>query len=128
MLRVAERVHFLGVRPDVDVLLPECDIFALASDWEGMPMAILEAMAAGLPVAATATGGVPELIEQEITGLLAPPGNTQALADALARLAQDPDLRRALGRAAREQAASFGVERMIGAYAQFFERLAGGAG
>ena len=72
-LGMGARVHFLGRRADVDDLLPECDIFVLASDWEGMPMAILEAMAAGLPVAATAVGGVPELVAQGTTGLLMPP-------------------------------------------------------
>lgn len=126
-LGMGARVHFLGVRHDVEALLPECDLFALASGWEGMPMAIAEAMAAGLPVAATAAGGVPELVAQGVTGLLVPPGNTQALAEALARLAHDPGLRRELGRAASERARSFGLDRMIGAYAQLFEHLAGGA-
>ena len=88
-LGLGARVHFLGVRPDIDALLPECDLFALASDWEGMPMAIIEAMAAGLPVAATAVGGVPELVAHQATGLLVPPGDTPALADALALLARD---------------------------------------
>jgi len=125
---IGARVHFLGVRADVEDLLPECDLFAMASDWEGMPVAILEAMAAGLPVAATAAGGVPELVEHGVTGVLVPPGDTQALADTLARLAHDPGLRRELGRAAGERAASFGLDRMAGAYARFFEQLAGGAG
>jgi len=116
------------VRPDIEALLPACDLFALASEWEGMPISIIEAMAAGLPVAATTAGGVPELVEHEVTGLLVPPGDTPALADALARLARDPCLRRELGGAARERARSFGVDRMIAAYAQLFEQLAGGTG
>jgi len=127
-LGLGARVHFLGVRPDIDALLPECDLFALASNWEGMPIAVVEAMAAGLPVAATAVGGVPELVGHGATGLLVPPGDTPALADALALLARDPVLRRELGRAARERAQCFGLDRMIGAYAQLFERLAGGPG
>jgi len=125
-LGLGARVHFLGVRQDIDALLPWCDLFALASDWEGMPIAVIEAMAAGLPVAATAVGGVPELVKHQATGLLAPPGDTPALADALALLARDQGLRREFGRAARERAQSFGLDRMIGAYAQLFERLAGG--
>ena len=127
-LPAGARIHFLGVRPDIEALLPACDLFALASEWEGMPISIIEAMAAGLPVAATTAGGVPELVEHEVTGLLVPPGDTPALADALARLARDPCLRRELGGAARERARSFGVDRMIAAYAQLFEQLAGGTG
>jgi glycosyltransferase involved in cell wall biosynthesis len=127
-LRLGARVHFLGVRADIDDLLPVCDVFALASDWEGMPMAIIEAMAAGLPVAATTAGGVPELVGHGATGLLVPPGDMQALSEALGLLARDSDRRREFGRAARERAACFGVDRMIGAYAQFFEHLAGGLG
>ncbi len=126
-LGIAARVHFLGVRTDLDALLPECDVFALASAWEGMPMAVIEAMAAGLPVAATAVGGVPQLVEHEASGLLVPPGDTAALADALARLARDPGRRQEFARAARERAATFGSDRMIGAYAELFQRLAGGA-
>jgi glycosyltransferase involved in cell wall biosynthesis len=123
-----KRVHVLGVRSDIDTLLPECDLFALASDWEGMPMAVIEAMAAGLPVIATAVGGVPELVDPETTGLLVPRGDTRALAEALARLAQDPGLRHDFGGAARERARFFGLDRMIGEYADLFERVAGGAG
>lgn len=125
-LQLGARVHFLGVRADIDALLPVCDLFALASHWEGMPMAIIEAMAAGLPVAATAAGGVPELVVHGATGLLVPSGDTPALSDALALLARDPGRRREFGRAARERAATFGLDRMTGAYAQLFESLAGG--
>jgi glycosyltransferase involved in cell wall biosynthesis len=124
---LAGRIHLLGVRGDIDALLPECDAFALASHWEGMPVAIIEAMAAGLPVVATAVSGVAEMVADGVTGLLAPPGDTQALADALALLARDPGRRQEFGRAARERAARFGVDRMIAAYAALFERLAGGA-
>ena len=126
-LPIGQRIHFLGVRGDIDALLPECDLFALASHWEGMPMAVIEAMAAGLPVVATAAGGVPELVDHEATGLLVPPGDTRALAEALALLARDSARRQQFGRAARERARSFGLDRMIAAYAQLFHHLAGGA-
>ncbi len=126
-LGIGARVHFLGVRTDLDALLPECDVFALASAWEGMPMAVIEAMAAGLPVAATAVGGVPQLVEHEASGLLVPPGDTPALAEALARLARDDGRRQKFACAARERAAAFGLDRMIGAYACLFQQLAGGA-
>jgi glycosyltransferase involved in cell wall biosynthesis len=126
-LGLAARVHFMGVREDIDALLPACDFFALASLWEGMPMAIIEAMAAGLPVAATAAGGVPELVGDGVTGLLALPGDTQGLSDAMALLARDHEKRLELGRAAHERAADFGLDRMSRPYAQLFEHLAGGS-
>jgi glycosyltransferase involved in cell wall biosynthesis len=76
----------------------------LTSDNEGMPVSLMEAASCGVPVAATAVGGVPELIEDGITGLLTPPNDAEALAAALARLLEDPDLRMRLGKAARQRA------------------------
>jgi glycosyltransferase involved in cell wall biosynthesis len=120
-----ERVHFLGVRPDVPELLAASDIFALASHWEGNPMSVMEAMAAGLPVVATAVGGVPELVIDGETGLLVPAGDERAFAAALAALAADPERRREFGEAGLRRAAQFDVEAMVASYARLFERLAG---
>ncbi|MBI4876624.1 MAG: glycosyltransferase [Acidobacteria bacterium] len=119
----SDRVHLLGVRSDVPELLSACDLFALASHWEGHPMAVMEAMAAGLPVVATAVGGVPELVADGVTGLLAPPGDTAAFAGALAEAARR---RSELGEAGRRRAARFDVEEMAGSYARLFDRVAGG--
>jgi glycosyltransferase involved in cell wall biosynthesis len=118
-----ERVHLLGLRTDVPELLSACDIFALASNWEGHPVAILEAMAAGLPVVATAVGGVPEIVEHGRTGLLVSPGDTGAFAAAINALAGDPGLRREIGQAAREKAMCFSVSNMVESYAALFSRL-----
>jgi len=125
-LGIGERVHFLGVRSDVAELLSASDVFALASHWEGNPIAVMEAMAAGLPVVATAVGGVPELVVHGETGLLAPARDETAFADALAAVAADPDRRRELGAAGLKRSASFGVDAMVASYARLFERLAGG--
>ncbi len=103
-LGIAGRVHFLGVRSDVADLLAAADVFALASSWEGHPISVMEAMAAGLPVVATAVGGVPELVDDGVTGLLVPAGDSRALAAALASLVTDAGRRREFGRAARERA------------------------
>lgn len=119
------RVHFLGVRAEVAEILSASDIFALASHWEGSPVAVMEAMAAGLPVAATAVGGVPELVAHGETGLLVPPGEPEALARALAELARNEERRRRLGAAAQARAEAFSVDRMVEAYGRLFERLAG---
>lgn len=124
-LGIASRVRFLGLCPEVADLLAAGDIFALASRWEGTPVAVIEAMAAGLPVAATAVGGVPELVEDGVTGLLAPPVDTAALAGALSALA-DPARRAEMGEAARCRARRFDAATMVDAYAALFERVAGG--
>jgi glycosyltransferase involved in cell wall biosynthesis len=125
-LGIGERVHFLGVRSDVAEILSASDVFALASHWEGNPIAVMEAMAAGLPVVATAVGGVPELVVHGETGLLAPAGDEQAFADALAAVAGDPERRRDLGAAGLRRSAGFGVDAMVASYSRLFERLAGG--
>jgi glycosyltransferase involved in cell wall biosynthesis len=122
-LGVEGRVRFLGVRAGVAELLSACDIFALASDWEGCPLAVLEAMAAGLPVVATAVGGVPELVEDGVTGILAPRGDLRALGSALENLAGNPQLRIEMGQAARERARRFEVSAMVEAYAALFEEM-----
>jgi 2-deoxystreptamine N-acetyl-D-glucosaminyltransferase/2-deoxystreptamine glucosyltransferase len=85
----------------------------------------MEAMAAGLPVVATAVGGVPELVADGETGLLVPPGEVRTFAAALASLAGDPDRRHELGAAAVRRAAAFSVDAMVASYAGLFERLAG---
>lgn len=100
-LGLAARVHFVGQQLDVRPWLAALDVFALSSDWEGMSNALLEAMAAGLPVVATAVGGTPEVVVDGVTGILVPPRDPDALAEAILRLLRDPDLRRSMGQAAR---------------------------
>ncbi|NNH24401.1 glycosyltransferase family 4 protein, partial [Pseudokineococcus marinus] len=93
-------VRLLGARPDVPELLARADVFALSSTWEARSLAVQEAMAAGLPVVATRTGGLPDLLEG--VGALVPVGDDRALADAVAALLADPLARERAGRAARE--------------------------
>lgn len=126
-LGLAARVHFLGVQAGVPELLSAADIFALFSTYEGNPMAVMEAMAAGLPVVATSVGGVPELVVDGETGLLVPAGDRDAFAASLAALASDPARRRALAESARNRAQDFHADRMVASYAALFERLAGAA-
>ena len=101
-LGVADRVYWLGHRRDVPRLLPAFDLFVQPSLHEGLPNAVLEALAAGLPVVATAVGGTPEVVVDGVTGLLIPPHEPGALAEAMAALLRDPDLRRTMGRAGRK--------------------------
>ncbi|HTZ74140.1 MAG TPA: glycosyltransferase [Candidatus Aquilonibacter sp.] len=106
-------VLFLGHRADVPEILPCCEIGVLPSHAEGLPNAVMEYMAAGLAVVATPVGGIPELIENEMNGLLVAPKDPTALAHAILRLLREEPLRRELGRAARETVLSkcdfFGV-------------------
>jgi glycosyltransferase involved in cell wall biosynthesis len=118
-----ERVHLLGVRGDIPEILAAADIFALASDWEGLPLAIIEAMAAGLPVVATSVGCVPEIIEHGRTGLLVARGDQAALVAALKELAENHSLRRDMGAAARIRSLCFSVDAMAVAYEDLFSRL-----
>lgn len=104
-LGVADHVEFLGAvgHDQVAEQLRRCDIFCLPSFAEGLPMVLMEAMAAGKPVVSTAIAGTPELIENGVSGLLVPPAHVDALAQALDRLVSDPALRRQLARQGRNR-------------------------
>lgn len=104
-LGIEKAVRFTGAVPRDEMArrLAAADLFCLPSLYEGFPLAILEAMAAGLPVVATAVAGVPEAVEHGVTGLLVPPEDADALARALGELARDPERRRLLGEAGRRK-------------------------
>jgi len=97
-----DSVIFLGYRTDIPELLSYCDVGVLASTAEGLPNAILEYMAAGLPVVATKVGGVPEVVQDGVSGLLVPPEDSAALAGALLRLLRDEQFAQRLGKAGRQ--------------------------
>lgn len=102
-LGIADRVRFLGRREDVPELLAACDVFALPSLYEGSSLAVLEAMAAGIPIVSSAIGGTDELIEDGRNGLLVSPGDAEALAAALRRLLAEPALGAEMAARARER-------------------------
>jgi glycosyltransferase involved in cell wall biosynthesis len=117
-------VTFLDWQAELAPVFAGWDVFALPSLEEGFGIAALEAMAAGLPVVATAVGGVPELVEDGRTGWLVPPANPDALADRLRDLLLDPEKRRAMGAAGQARAReSFSVERMVTAISEIYEQL-----
>jgi glycosyltransferase involved in cell wall biosynthesis len=101
-LRIKDCTQFLGERTDVEACLTGMDYFVLPSLNEGMGRALVEAMAAGLPVVATSVGGVPALIEHERTGLLVPPGDARALAEALRKFLERPKWAKQVGAAASQ--------------------------
>ena len=105
------RVRILGHREDVPALLAACDAFVLPSRFEGTPIALIEAMAAGKAIVATAIPGVDELVVADESALLVPPGDPVALAAALRRVVLEPELRARLGSAARQRAETmFSIE------------------
>jgi glycosyltransferase involved in cell wall biosynthesis len=115
-------VVLTGRRMDVPRLVHAFDVFALPSKTEGLPLVVPEAMAAGLPIVATAVGGLPGVVDEGVTGLLVPV-DEQALGAALARLAHDRELARALGQKAREVAlARYSYDRMVDAYLELYAR------
>lgn len=102
-LQLGDRFVFLGYRDDVPRVLAAGDIFALASRYEGFPIALVEALVSGLPVVATAVGGVPDAIRDGVDGLLVPPSRPDLLAAALGRLVVDDQLRSRAARSAAER-------------------------
>jgi glycosyltransferase involved in cell wall biosynthesis len=101
-LGLADRVRFLGTRRDLPVLFAAMDVFAFPSRWEGTPLAMIAAMAAGLPVVATPVGGIPDVLKDEVTGRLVPVEDVPALTAALRTTLGDAATSRTLGVAARE--------------------------
>ena len=123
-LGISPSVRFLGTRSDVPELLQVADIFVLPSLWEGFPIALLEAMEAGLPVIATQVEGVEEIVIDGANGLLLPPGDPEALQNALQRMLAQPDLRVNLGAAGRSLVqGTFRLEQMCRRYESLFVRL-----
>jgi len=111
---LGDRVRFLGIRYDVPELLRTLDVFVQCSDYEGAGVGMMEAMLSGVPVVATAVGGVPEVVDDGETGFLVPRGDVAALSQRVSRLLGDADLRARMGSAAREVALTrFSAARMV---------------
>ncbi|MDZ7289951.1 MAG: GT4 family glycosyltransferase PelF [candidate division KSB1 bacterium] len=121
---MADHVRFLGGRKDVPEILRALDVFVLASESEGMSNTILEAMASGLPVVATAVGGNPELVVHGETGLLVPPNHPNAMAAAILKLLRDPEQRQQMGRLGHQRIVEkFSLEAMVRNYAKIYIEL-----
>jgi glycosyltransferase involved in cell wall biosynthesis len=124
--RLEASVRLLGEKSDVPTWLSAFDLYCLPSLWEGLPNALLEAMALGLPVVASDVDGVPEAVTTGRDGLLVPPSDPAALAAALKSLAGDPARRAALGAAAQATiSARFTLRRMIEEYERAYDRALG---
>ena len=118
------RVHFLGPRRDLGNLLAAMDVFVLPSLWEGLPLSMVLAMSAGVPVVATRVAGIPEVVEDGRTGLLVPPADPLALGAALTRLFEDPLLRQRIGRdASLSVLPRFGIDRYVESMTSLYDTL-----
>jgi glycosyltransferase involved in cell wall biosynthesis len=123
-LNLSETVRFLGLRKDVDRLLHAADLFLLTSVSEGIPLTVIEAMAARLPVVATDVGGMSEIVLNDVTGLLAPAKDDASLADRVLQLSRTPDKRRQLGEAGFDRARKlFDEFRMCSEYSRLFRDM-----
>jgi sugar transferase (PEP-CTERM/EpsH1 system associated) len=125
-LGLTEKVRLLGDRDDVPNLLAECDVFVLSSIAEGMPLTLLEAMAAGLPVITTNVGGTASVVVAGKTGILLPPSDPQKLADAIGVYVNDEKLRHQHGEAGYAHVvARFSLDKMMCAYETLYDQLLG---
>jgi glycosyltransferase involved in cell wall biosynthesis len=125
-LGLQERVHLMGKRSDVPELLNAADVFVLSSDYEGNPLSVMEAMAAGKPMICTAVGGVPELVEDGC-GLLVPPRDAQALSKAMSHLLENPSARKVMGeKSAKRAVERFDLRVMTEAYGDLYKKLVAG--
>lgn len=121
---ITGRVLFLGERPDVPRILPALDVFCLPSRREGISLSLLEAMACGLPVVATAVGGTPGVVAEGRSGLLVPAGRPDLLARALLQVLADPSRARAMGAEGRRLACErYSLEVTVERYASLYRRI-----
>lgn len=124
-LGIAAQVRFAGYQPEPQSCYALMDVFALASAMEAFGLVLVEAMYAGLPVVATRVGGIPSIVDEGGSGLLVPPGQPQALAEAILGLWRDPARRQAMGRAGQALASTnFGAERYVREVDHLYQRLA----
>lgn len=123
-LGIQHRVHFAGARRDLGNVLGAIDLFTMPSLWEGLPLSLVLAMGAGLPVIATRVAGIPEVVEHGVNGLLVDAGDSAGLAQAMARLAADGELRRSLGEQARAFVLPrFGFDQYVQSMTSLYDRL-----
>ncbi len=127
-LRMRETIHLAGFRTDVDELLAAASVLASSSRIEGLPLVIMDAFVLGVPVAATAGTGVPELVTDGVTGLLAPVDDANALGNAIGRLLEDAALASGIRKQARVRVRDYSIERTVRSTITVYERVLSTAG
>lgn len=127
-LGLDDAFRLTGFRDDHDSFIAAGDVACLSSTLEGTPGALMDALALGRPIAATAVGGIPEMVHHGVSGLLTPPGDADALGGSIARILQDPQLAARLSAAARARAQEFSIETTVARTIAAYERVLGGDG
>jgi glycosyltransferase involved in cell wall biosynthesis len=123
-LSLSSRVHFVGARRDLGNVLAAIDVFVMPSLWEGLPLSLVLAMGAGLPVIATAVAGIPEVVQDGVSGLLVTPGDVTGLGAAMARVFANDTERVRFGQAARAFVRPrFGVDGYVNSVSALYDRL-----
>lgn len=124
-LGLGDRFRILGYRDDVPRVLAGCDIFITASRYEGLPVALMEALAAGLPIVATDVPGTRHVVRDGIEGVVVPAGRPDLLATAILDVSTDPERRRRFASAARKRADDYDIRRTVGRLEEVYRALAG---
>ena len=129
-LDLRKNVMLVGTRDDVPTIVAKSDLFVLSSDYEGLGVAALEALALGVPVVATRVGGIPEIVREEVDGLLVEPRDPAGLAIGIIEILSNPDLRKFYGESSKiEIEQRFSIQRMVGeveaVYAEVLESKPG---
>ena len=122
-LGLSGRIHFVGLRQDVNAVWQSLDVGAISSDFEGTPIAALEAIFNSTPLVTTSVGGLPDLIDDGVSGLLVPPQDPAALAAGIQRLLDDPSEREAMAAAARERLGDYSLDRLVARMGDLYRRL-----
>lgn len=125
-LDLGDGLLMLGHRPDAVRVMGACDVFCLASHREGLPVALMEALALGLPIVATDVGGIPEVVDDGVEGTLVPPADPRRLADAVLDLARDDERRQQMADAARRRGESLSVEGAVRRTEAIYRELVAG--
>ena len=124
-LGLGHRFQLLGLRSDATRLMAGADLFVLPSRDEGYPVAVMEAMTLGLPVVATGVGGVPEAVRDGVEGFIVPTGSPEPLAEAIIRVARDPDLRARMARASGARGLDYDIGRTTQTMEAIYRDVAG---
>jgi glycosyltransferase involved in cell wall biosynthesis len=122
-LELDREIVFTGFREDAQRIASSFDVFVLSSEYEGLSIAVVEALALGRPVVVTDVGGVPEVVEDGRQGFIVQPGDTKTLADRIVRLLRDPALRLRMGREGRTRAEAFDIRRAVARTEEVYEEL-----
>ncbi len=119
-----DKISFLGVRRDISEILSITDVFVLPSLWEGLPLTLLEAMAAGVPVIATNVGSNPEIVADGVNGFIIPPKDSQTLAQRIKELLADPKNAGRMGAQGQKTISkSFTIDHMVHEYEKLYSKL-----